>query len=81
VTVFLALAGMAFAAAPALCREYLHRHTRDVVSSKSTDGKTMMFKIAGTGRTFVNHLQGTCPDPENSTAMVWMSHSGDTQGL
>ena len=34
---------------------------RDIVSTDSKDGKTMVFKMRD-GRTLVNHLQGICPD-------------------
>ena len=51
--------------------------TRDVVSSKSTDGKIMVFKMKD-GRTLVNHLQGVCPDLKFN-GFVWQSHSGDTK--
>jgi hypothetical protein len=51
--------------------------TRDVVSSKSKDGKTMVFKMKD-GTTLVNHLQGTCPDLKFN-GFSWVSHSGDTK--
>jgi hypothetical protein len=35
--------------------------TRDIVSTDSKDGKTLVFKMRD-GRTLVNHLQGICPD-------------------
>jgi hypothetical protein len=72
----LALAGVAVAAAPAtaanMCVEM-----RDIVSSKSADGKTMVFKMKD-GRTLVNHLQGNCPDLKFH-GFAWRSHSGDTK--
>ena len=51
--------------------------TRDVVSSKSTDGRTMVFKMKD-GTTMVNHLRGLCPDLKFH-GFVWQSHSGDTK--
>jgi hypothetical protein len=51
--------------------------TRDVVSSKSTDGKIMVFKMKD-GTTMVNHLQGVCPDLKFN-GFVWQTHSGDTK--
>ena len=50
---------------------------RDIVSSKSTDGKTMIFKMKN-GTTLVNHLQGSCPDLKYN-GFAWQSHSGDTK--
>jgi len=50
---------------------------RDIVSSKSTDGKTMVFKMKD-GTTLVNHLQGSCPDLKFQ-GFAWQSHSGDTK--
>ena len=35
--------------------------TRDIVSTDSKDGKTLVFKMRD-GRTLVNHLNGICPD-------------------
>ena len=35
--------------------------TRDIVSTDSKDGKTLVFKMRD-GRILVNHLQGICPD-------------------
>ena len=35
--------------------------TRDIVSTDSKDGKTLVFKMRD-GRTLVNHLKGICPD-------------------
>jgi hypothetical protein len=71
----MALAGMAFAA-PALaattCLE-----SRDIVSSNSKDGKVMVFKMRN-GQTYVNHLQGSCPDLKFN-GFVWVLRSGDTK--
>ena len=51
--------------------------TRNVDSSKSTDGKTLIFKMKD-GTTLVNHLQGSCPDLKFN-GFIWQSHSGDTK--
>lgn len=51
--------------------------TRDIVSSKSTDGKTMVFKMKN-GQTLVNKLRGQCPDLKYN-GYVWQLRSGDTQ--
>jgi hypothetical protein len=50
---------------------------RDIVSSKSTDGRTMVFQMKD-GRTLVNHLQGYCPDLK-FMGFAWLAHSGDTR--
>jgi hypothetical protein len=71
----LALAGVVISA-PAFAAN-ICIDTRDVVSSKSTDGKIMVFKMKD-GRTLVNHLQGSCPDLKFN-GFVWQSHSGDTK--
>jgi hypothetical protein len=71
----LVLAGMA-AAAPAWA-ENVCIDSRDIVSSKSNDGKTMVFKMRD-GRTFVNHLQGICPDLKFN-GYSWVLHGGDTK--
>jgi hypothetical protein len=72
----LALAGIAVAAAPAtaanMCVEM-----RDIVSSKSADGKTMVFKMKD-GTTLVNHLKGMCPDLKFN-GFAWQTHSGDSR--
>jgi hypothetical protein len=51
--------------------------TRDIVSSKSDDGKTMVFKMKN-GQTLVNKLRGSCPDLKFN-GYVWQLRSGDTQ--
>ena len=51
--------------------------TRDVVSSKSTDGKTMVFKMKD-GTVLVNHLHGICPDLKFH-GFAWQTHTGDTR--
>jgi hypothetical protein len=35
--------------------------TRDIVNAHSEDGKTMEFQMRN-GQTYINHLQGSCPD-------------------
>jgi hypothetical protein len=75
-TVVMALAGVVFAAVPALAAN-ICIDARNVVSSKSTDGKTMVFKMKD-GSTMVNHLQGSCPDLKFN-GFVWDLRSGDTQ--
>jgi hypothetical protein len=70
----LALAGVAVsmpAYAAKVCLD-----TRKMVSSDSKDGRTMVFKMRD-GSTYVNHLQGYCPDLKY-TGFVWLMHSGDT---
>ena len=71
----LALTGVVFAAPATAANMCID--TRDVVSSKSTDGKTMVFKMKD-GRTLVNHLQGSCPDLKFK-GFAWQPHSGDTK--
>ena len=70
----LVLAGLA-AAAPATANTCIDM--RDIVSSKSTDGRTMVFKMRD-GTTLVNHLQGYCPDLK-FFGFAWQAHSGDTK--
>jgi len=50
-------------------------NSRDITSSKSDDGKTMVFKMRN-GQTYVNHMQGSCPDLRFN-GFVWVLHSGD----
>jgi hypothetical protein len=50
---------------------------REIDSSKSTDGRTMVFKMKD-GRTLVNHLRGFCPDLK-FMGFAWQTHSGDTK--
>jgi len=71
----LALAGVGFAAPAMAAKTCIDM--RDIVSSKSTDGKTMVFKMKD-GRTLVNHLQGSCPDLKYN-GFAWQSHSGDSK--
>ncbi|HVZ28322.1 MAG TPA: hypothetical protein VG798_06660 [Rhizomicrobium sp.] len=71
----LVLAGLV-AATPALA-DNVCIDSRDIVSSNSKDGKTMVFKMRD-GRTYVNHLQGACPDLKFN-GYVWVLHGGDTK--
>src|SRR6201999_98674 len=74
--IVLALAALVVAASPALA-DKVCIDSRDIVSSKSTDGKTMLFKMRN-GTTLLNHLQGSCPDLKYE-GYVWSLRSGDTQ--
>ena len=69
------LAALVLAAAPASaatrCIEI-----RDIDSSQSKDGRTMVFKMKD-GTTLVNHLQGYCPDLKY-TGFAWQMPSSDT---
>jgi hypothetical protein len=69
----LVLAGLAIAgpASAKICID-----SRDIVSSKSTDGKTMVFKMKN-GQTLVNKLRGQCPDLKYN-GYVWQLRGGDT---
>jgi hypothetical protein len=49
---------------------------RDIKSSESKDGRTMVFKMKD-GTTLVNHLQGYCPDLKY-TGFAWQMPSSDT---
>ena len=75
-TIVFALAGLVVAASPALAA-HLCIDSRDIVSSKSTDGRTMVFKMKD-GTTLVNHLQGYCPDLKFN-GFSWVLRSGDTE--
>lgn len=70
----LILAGAAMTA-PALAQNVCI-DSRDIVSSKSDDGKTMVFRMRD-GKIYVNHLQGICPDLKFN-GFSWVLH-GDTQ--
>ena len=72
--VLFALAAAAFAA-PAYANTCVD--LRDIDSSKSTDGRTMVFKMKN-GTSMVNHLQGYCPDLKYF-GLAWKTHSGDTK--
>jgi hypothetical protein len=74
-TVVMALAGLVCAAAPAFA-DRVCIDSRNIVSSKSTDGKTLVFKMRD-GTTLVNHLQGSCPDLK-FYGFAWDLRSGDT---
>ena len=50
--------------------------TRKMESSKSKDGRIMVFKMKD-GSTYVNHLQGFCPDLKYM-GFVWVMQAGDT---
>jgi len=69
----LVLAGVAIAG-PASARMCID--TRDIVSSKSEDGKVMVFEMKN-GQTLVNRLQGLCPGLRFN-GFVWQLRSGDT---
>ena len=73
---FTALVLVAAAAVPAQAAN-MCLDLRDIVSSKSTDGKTMVFQMKD-GRTLVNHLRGSCPDLK-FMGFAWQTHSGDTK--
>jgi hypothetical protein len=75
-TIVMVLAGLVFGAVPALA-DKVCIDTRNLVSSKSTDGKTIVFKMKD-GTTIVNHLQGSCPDLKFN-GFAWDLRSGDTQ--
>jgi len=50
--------------------------TRKMVSSESKDGRIMVFKMRD-GTTWVNHLQGYCPDLK-FMGFAWRLQAGDT---
>jgi len=70
-----ALAGVILASAPAWSATKCI-DIRDINSSKSTDGRTMVFKMKD-GTVLVNHLQGFCPDLKYM-GFVWQMPSSDT---
>lgn len=74
--IVMALVGLVFASVPAFAAR-ICIDSRNVVSSKSTDGKTLVFKMKD-GTTLVNHLQGICTDLRYN-GFVWVLPSGDTQ--
>jgi hypothetical protein len=74
--IVMVLAGLVIASSPALAAK-LCIDSRDIVSSKSDDGKTMVIKMKD-GTTLVNHLQGYCPDLK-FFGFAWVLQSGDTQ--
>jgi hypothetical protein len=68
------LAGLTLTAAPALAANKCI-DIRDIDSSQSKDGRTMVFKMKD-GTTLVNHLQGYCPDLK-FTGFAWQMPSSD----
>ena len=50
--------------------------TRDIVSTKSDDGKLLVFQMRN-GQTYVNHLQGICPDLKFN-GFVWTIRGTET---
>jgi hypothetical protein len=72
----LGLTGLMLAAAPASAANKCI-DTRDIVSSQSKDGRTMVFKMKD-GTVLVNRLQGYCPDLKFN-GFVWKIHGGDNQ--
>ena len=75
-TVVMALTGLVLAGVPALAQSHVCIDSRNIVSSKSDDGKTMVFKMKD-GSTLVNHLRGSCPDLRFE-GFSWELRSGDT---
>jgi hypothetical protein len=73
-TVVMALTALVVASSPALA-DKICIDTRDIKSSKSTDGRTIVFKMED-GTTLVNHLQGYCPDLK-FFGYTWILRSGD----
>ena len=73
-TVIMALTGLVLAASPALAAKVCI-DTRDIYSSKSTDGRTMVFTMKD-GTKLVNHLQGYCPDLK-FFGFTWALRAGD----
>jgi hypothetical protein len=71
----LMVAGAVFAAAPVSAKTCID--TRDIVSSKSEDGKVMVFEMKN-GQTLLNRLQGLCPDLRYN-GFVWQLPSSDTK--
>lgn len=51
--------------------------TRQIVTSKSRDGRTMLFRMRD-GRQYVNYLRGYCPGLKFD-GFSWVLRSGDTQ--
>ena len=72
----MAFLGLAVASGPAFANRVCI-DTRNIVSTKSTDGKTLIMKMRN-GTTLVNHLEGICPDLKYY-GFVWVLQSGDTQ--
>jgi hypothetical protein len=74
--IMMALVGLIIAAGSAQAK-HVCIDSREIVSSKSSDGKTMVFKMKD-GTTLVNHLQGICPDLK-FYGFSWDLRSGDTE--
>jgi len=51
--------------------------TRDIESSDSKDGKTLVFKMRG-GSTLVNHLRGVCPGLKYD-GFIWVIRGGNDE--
>jgi hypothetical protein len=75
--VLVALTGMAWASFSPVQAANRCIDTRDIYSSKSSDGHIMVFKMKD-GTTLVNHLKGTCPDLKFN-GFAWQTHSGDNR--
>lgn len=71
----LGLAALVLAAVPASA-ENRCINIRDIDSSQSKDGRTMVFKMKD-GTVLVNHLQGYCSDLKY-TGFAWQMPSSDT---
>jgi len=71
----LAFAGLVSAALPASAENKCIK-IRDIDSSQSKDGRTMVFRMKD-GTVLVNHLQGFCPDLKY-TGFAWQMPSSDT---
>jgi hypothetical protein len=52
-------------------------NTRQIVSSKSRDGRTMLFQMRD-GRQYLNHLRGYCPGLKFD-GFSWVLRSGDEE--
>src|SRR4051812_10594463 len=52
-------------------------NTRQIVSSKSRDGRTMLFRMRD-GRQYINHLRGYCPGLKFD-GFSWVLRSGDAE--
>ena len=59
-TIVCAILGTIVSISPALAKSTCVR-TRDIESTTSKDGKTLVFKMRD-GSTLVNHLKGICPN-------------------
>lgn len=52
-------------------------NTRQIVSSKSRDGRTILFRMRD-GRQYINHLRGYCPGLKFD-GFTWVLRSGDEE--